>query len=152
MEPKKAYKTFHYQNSLVWAGGRRGRASAAGLPDLEVGSPPEFHGGQEGVWAPEQLFVTSLNACLMLTFLSLAERRGLAIGGYDSSAEGLLEHAGGKYRITSVAVRPRVAVNTEADVATARELMGKVEENCFISNSMTSKINIQPEFFIVQNA
>jgi organic hydroperoxide reductase OsmC/OhrA len=151
MEPKRAYKSFHYQSAMVWAGGRRGRTSAAGLPDLEVGSPPEFHGGQEGVWAPEHLLVASLNACLMLTFLSLAERRSLVVGGYDSTADGLLEHSDGKYRITSVTVRPRVAMSSEADVATARELMSKVEENCFISNSITSKINLQPEYFIVQN-
>ncbi|HUI41067.1 MAG TPA: OsmC family protein [Terriglobia bacterium] len=151
MEAKKAYKTFQYRGTVVWQGGRRGRASAPGLPDLEVGSPPEFKGGQEGVWAPEHLLVASLNTCLMLTFLSLAERRSMAVAGYDSSAEGLLEHADGRYRITSVTVRPRIAVNAEADLAAAQAIMGKVEENCFISNSITSKINLQPEFFIVQN-
>lgn len=148
MEPKKAYKTFRYHGSLVWAGGRRGHASAPGVPDLEVGSPPEFRGGQEGVWAPEHLLVTSLNTCLMLTFLSLAERKGLAVAGFDSSAEGLLEHSEGKYRITAITVRPRVSVTAEADVAAAREIMSRVEENCFISNSITSKISMQPEFFI----
>jgi len=146
---KKAYKTFQYQTTLVWEGGRRGRTSAAGLPDIEAGSPPDFRGGQAGVWAPEHLFVASLNMCLMLTFLSLAERRKLTITGYDSSAEGLLEHSDGKYRITSVTVRPRAALASEAEVAAAREIMSKVEENCFISNSITSKINLQPEYFIV---
>ena len=91
MEVKKAFKSFRYPVNLSWTAGRRGRASAPGKPDLEVGSPPEFR-GEEAVWSPEHLFVTSLATCLMLTFLSLAERRSVEVVGYDSKAEGLLEN------------------------------------------------------------
>jgi organic hydroperoxide reductase OsmC/OhrA len=145
MELKKAYKTFRYPGSVIWTGARRGQASTPGKTGIEVGSPPEFR-GEAGVWSPEHLFVNSLNTCLMLTFLSLAERQGLEVAGYESSAEGLLENVDGKYRITAVTVRPRVAVKSEASVDVAREVMGKVEGNCFISNSITARIDLQPEF------
>jgi organic hydroperoxide reductase OsmC/OhrA len=145
MEAKKAYKSFRYPSHLVWTGGRRGRAAAPGKPDLEIGSPPEFR-GEEGVWSPEQLLVSSLNTCLMLTFFSLAERRGVELVAYESSAEGLLENVDGRYRITTVTVRPKVTLKSQAGLEAAREIMGKVEEHCFISNSVTAKVDLQPKF------
>ena len=133
MEVKKAFKSFRYPVNLSWTTGRRGRASASGKPNLEVGSPPEFR-GEEALWSPEHLFVTSLATCLMLTFLSLAERRSLDVTAYENAAEGLLENVDGKYRLTLITVRPQVTLKSEAEVEAAREIMGKVEEHCFISN------------------
>jgi organic hydroperoxide reductase OsmC/OhrA len=145
MEPKKAYKSFRYPSMVVWKSARRGEATAAGKPALSVGNPPEFR-GEESDWPPEHLFVVALNTCLMLTFLNLAERRGVELKAYESSAEGLLEYAEGRYRITTVAVRPKVTLKSAAGIDVARELMGKVEEQCFISNSITSKVDLEPEF------
>jgi len=145
MEVKKAFKSFRYPSTVVWTAARRGRGSAPGKPDLDVGSPPEFR-GEESVWSPEHLLVTSLNTCLMLTFLALAERRRLEVSAYESGAEGLLEHVEDRYRITAVTVRPQVTLKSDGDLGIAREIMGKVEENCFISNSITSRIDLQPEF------
>jgi organic hydroperoxide reductase OsmC/OhrA len=110
MEPKKAYRSFRYKNKLVWKSGRWGLMSSPGKPEIQVGSPPEFR-GEPGVWTPEDMFVGSLNACLMLTFLAFADRKGLGLVAYETSAEGSLEHVEGRYRITEVAVRPRVVVS-----------------------------------------
>ena len=44
MPTGKTYKSFQYRNNLVWDAARRGRASAPGKPDIEIGSPPEFKG------------------------------------------------------------------------------------------------------------
>jgi organic hydroperoxide reductase OsmC/OhrA len=107
MESKRAYKSFRYKANTTWSSGRRGALSATGKPNIVVGSPPEFKGDPD-VWAPEELLVGSLNTCLMLTFLTMAQARGLTPVGYESEAEGLLENVEGKYRITEVTVRPRV--------------------------------------------
>ncbi len=106
MEAKKAAKSFRYKNSLVWNRGRRGRTSAPGKPEMDVGSPPEFK-GDPGIWSPEELLVGALNTCLMLTFVSLAQNKGVQFAAYESAAEGLLENVDGKYRITEVGVRNR---------------------------------------------
>jgi len=145
VEAKKQYKSFRYRNDLVWKSGRRGAVSSLGKQELEVGSPPEFK-GEPGIWCPEDMYVAALNTCLMLTFLAFAERKGLGLTAYESSAEGLLEHADGRYRITEVTVQASVVVNSDADLEAAREIMGKVEENCFISNSITAKVKLQPQF------
>ena len=60
----------------------------------------------------------------------------------------LLESVEGKYRITEVAVRPRVTLNDAADLQGAREIMGNVEAECFISNSIKAKITLTAEFIV----
>ncbi len=145
METKKSYKSFRYRNDLVWKSGRRGVMSSLGKPELEVGSPPEFR-GEPGVWSPEDMYVGALNACLMLTFLAFADRKGVGLVAYETSAEGLLEHVEGRYRISEVTVQPSVAVKAELDLGAAREVMGKIEENCFISNSITARVKLEPQF------
>ena len=89
------YKSFRYKANTSWSSARRGTLAAVGRPNIIVGSPPEFK-GDAGVWAPEELLVGSLNTCMMLTFLTLAQARGLAPVGYESEAEGLLENVEGK--------------------------------------------------------
>jgi organic hydroperoxide reductase OsmC/OhrA len=82
----------------------------------------------------------------MLTFLSLAQARGLTPAAYESEAEGLLENVEGKFRITDVTVRPHITVNEEADVDRAREIIERAEAECFISNSVKSRVKIIDEF------
>lgn len=145
MEAKKAYKTFRYKNTLVWKSARRGVAASLGKKDVDLGSPPEFK-GEPGVWSPEDLLVASLNGCLMLTFLAFAYGKGMSIVGYESSAEGLVENVEGNYRITEITVEPSVVLKSGTDLATAREIMDKVEANCFISNSITATVKLSPQF------
>ena len=71
MEPKKAYKVFRYRNDVLWKAGRRGTISGVGKPDLDISSPPEFK-GEAGFWTPEDMFLASLNTCVMLTFVAFA--------------------------------------------------------------------------------
>ena len=122
MDTRRAYKSFRYKAKTAWHSARRGTLSALGKPDIVVGSPPEFK-GQPDIWAPEELLVGSVNTCLMLTFLTLAQAKGLVPLGYQSEAEGLLENIEGKYRITEVTVRPRVTLNGTAELGRAREIM-----------------------------
>ena len=65
METKRSYKSFTYEDNVTWRSGRRGVVRAAGKPDLEVSSPPEFK-GEAGIWTPEDLFVGALNTCILI--------------------------------------------------------------------------------------
>jgi organic hydroperoxide reductase OsmC/OhrA len=85
---------------------------------------------------------------MMLTFLTLAQARGLTPVGYESEAEGLLENVEGKYHITEVAVRPHVTVNSEAELEPARKTMESVEAHCFIANSINARLKLTPEFVV----
>jgi organic hydroperoxide reductase OsmC/OhrA len=139
------YKSFRYKAKTTWTSARRGLLSAVEKPNVVVGSPPEFR-GEPDVWTPEELLIGSLNTCIMLTFLSLAQARGLTPTEYESEAEGLLENVEGKYRITEVTVRPHITVKGEAELERAREIMERAEGECFISNSVKSMVKIIAEF------
>ena len=148
MEPtKRAYKAFRYKAKSTWSSARRGMLSAAGKPDIVVGSPPEFK-GEPDIWAPEELLVGSLNTCMMLTFLTLAQAQGLIPVGYESEAEGLLENVEEKYHITEVTVRPRVTLKSETELEPARKSMESVEAHCFIANSINARVTLTPEFVV----
>jgi organic hydroperoxide reductase OsmC/OhrA len=144
---KTTYKSFHYKAKTTWSSARCGMLSAVGKPSIVVGSPPEFK-GEPGVWAPEELLVGSLNTCMMLTFLTLAQRQGLTPVGYESEAEGLLDNVEGKYHITEVTVRPRVTLKSETELELARKNMESVEAHCFIANSINARITLTPEFVV----
>jgi organic hydroperoxide reductase OsmC/OhrA len=149
VEPKLAHKSFRFRATTTWSGARRAVLSAVGKPNIVVGSPPEFR-GEPDVWAPEELLVASLNTCTMLTFLTLAQARGVTLVGYESEAEGLLENVEGTYQMTEVTMRPRVTVKSEAELKLAREAMDNVEAHCFIANSIKAKITLIPEFVVAR--
>jgi organic hydroperoxide reductase OsmC/OhrA len=147
MATKTAYKSFRYKADTTWSSARRGTLSASGKPNIDVGSPPEFK-GEPDIWAPEELLVGSVNTCMMLTFLTLAQAKGLTPVRYKSEAEGLLENVEGKYRITEVMVRPCISLKDKTELELAREIMESVEAQCFISNSINSKVLLAAEFVV----
>lgn len=136
-------KTHTYYTRVRWTERKIGGISAAGKPDIQVATPPEFK-GHEGIWSPEDLFVASANICLMTTFLAFAERAGLAFTAYESDAEGLLELVEGKFQFTRITLRPTLTLKQGEDVAKAGELLSKAETNCLISNSMKARVTLEP--------
>ena len=72
LKPRK----FPYRTAVRWTEEHKGVISSPDKPDVEVACPPEF-GGHEGYWSAEDLFVAAVNTCIMTTFLSLAEKRGI---------------------------------------------------------------------------
>jgi len=95
---------------------------------------------------PEEAFVASLASCHMLFFVDFARRAGLVVEAYVDKAEGVLEKRGdGKTAMTRVTLRPRVAWSGEApDEALIAELHHKAHEACFIANSVTSEVRLEP--------
>ena len=137
-------KTFTYQTSVEWKDGVEGTLGAPGKPNVAISAPPEFR-GPEGRWAPEHLYIASVEACLLFTFLSLARARKLDLVSYKSEAEGLLEPVYGKLVVSKVTVKPRIVVKTEQGLRTARKIAEEIEGHCFISNSIESEVIIEPE-------
>ncbi len=135
-------RSYTYRTAVKWTGRRMGVASSPGKPDVQVATPPEFK-GHEGIWSPEDLFVAAVNVCLMTTFLALAERAGLPLAGYESEAEGRLEMVDGKFQVTAITLRPKVALGPGGDGGKVGELLAKAEANCLISNSIKSRVVLE---------
>jgi organic hydroperoxide reductase OsmC/OhrA len=95
---------------------------------------------------PEEAFVAAIASCHMLWFLDLARRKGFAVESYTDCAEGKIERVErGRMAVTCVALRPEIAFAgpqpTPEDVAA---LHGAAHEACFIANSVTTEIAVEP--------
>ena len=133
-----------YEVSLVGSGPKTGVLHA---PDvvvaLDVSSPPEF-GGPEGLWSPEHLYVASLSACLMTTFLAIASASGIDVLTYSDNASGHLQRGDDRlYSMDSVTLRPDITV-PEAQLDRAVRVLTKAERACLISRSVNSEIHLEP--------
>jgi organic hydroperoxide reductase OsmC/OhrA len=95
---------------------------------------------------PEEAFVAAVASCHMLFFLDFARRSGVVVTSYEDEADGVMEKGDdGRVRITKVTLRPRIAFDgAPPDAAALDALHHKAHEACFIANSVTSKIVIEP--------
>jgi organic hydroperoxide reductase OsmC/OhrA len=98
---------------------------------------------------PEEALVAALASCHMLWFLSLAAADRWRIDDYSDEAVGSMgRNAAGKTAMLSVTLRPRVRFSgehlpTREDVARLHE---RAHEECFIANSVTTAVHIEPVF------
>ena len=96
---------------------------------------------------PEEAFVAALSSCHMLTFLWLAARRGFVVDSYADDAVGRMgENAAGREAVTHVVLRPAIRfagprTPAESEIA---ELHHAAHEQCFIANSVTTTVTVEP--------
>jgi peroxiredoxin-like protein len=136
---------YFYETEVEWMGERRGDLRAPGLPTLEVAAPPEFK-GHAGIWSPEHLYVASVNACFMITFLAVAELSKLELASFTCRARGRLEREEGRgYRITGIMLKPKLVLRHDRDAERAARILEKAEKNCLISNSINTAVGLEPE-------
>src|ERR1700722_5345085 len=113
---------------------------------LKASAAPAFKGDGKGV-DPEEAFVASLSSCHMLSFLAICARKRLVVDHYDDDAEGHLEKGEkGRFWMSRVALRPRVrfAAGSIVDKAALAELHHLAHEQCFIANSVTTSVAVEP--------
>jgi len=136
-------RKFSYKTTVEWKEQKKGVLSSEGKPSFEVATPVEFR-GHAGVWTPEDLFVSSVNICVMTTFLFFAEKEGIELLDYKSEGEGVLEKLNNKFMFSRITLKVLVSVKTRDQIIKARELIIRAEENCLISNSIASKVTVDP--------
>jgi len=143
----------HYYNVDVnWNNDRKGMmcspelnlSKGNGEGCIEVATPPEFPKGIPGIWSPEHLFTASVNSCLMTTFLAIAENSKLEFKSFNCKAKGKLDQVDGKFLMTEITLEPTVILVHEEDKDRALRVLEKSEKACLISNSIKSKVVMNP--------
>jgi organic hydroperoxide reductase OsmC/OhrA len=106
----------------------------------------DFKGDADRV-DPEEQFVAALSACHMLSFLAIAARKRIVVDAYADDAVGYLEKSeGGKWRMTRVILRPSVRFAAgDPGSSTLDELHKLAHETCFIANSVTTSVAVEPQ-------
>jgi len=137
-------KQFVYETRLKWTGARDGLLTSGDKSPIEVSTPPEFK-GRPGVWTPETLLVASVHICVMTTFLYYAEKKKLELLSYESSARGVLERVKNEFMFSTIKVKPEILVASEDDLEKVQSLLELSERNCFISNSLKTRVILEPK-------
>jgi organic hydroperoxide reductase OsmC/OhrA len=138
---------YKYNTNLEWISEKKGIIKSNNKPDITVACPPEF-GGHPGIWSPEDLFVASVEVCMLTTFLWYIKKENIIIKSYESHAEGTVEMVNGVFRFSLIHVKMKIELPDERKYSTIEKILKKVKRACLISNSIETEITIDPEIII----
>jgi organic hydroperoxide reductase OsmC/OhrA len=142
-----------YRARVQWSGSTaRGyrdypRAHSAFLPPATEGldlSADEHFRGDPDLPNPEQLLVLAASSCQLLSFLALAALRHVDVRGYEDEADGVMPADALPQRITQITLRPRITVAPDADEELVWQLVHEAHEECYIANSLTTAVMVEP--------
>lgn len=149
-------RTHRYETETSWTGStgvgydaydRTHTASASPADaDLTLSSDPAFRGDPARL-NPEQLLVLAASSCQLLSFLAVAARARVDVVAYEDRAEGEMPEEPRPARVARIVLRPRVTIRGEMPRGTRLlHLVEVAHRECFIANSLSSEIEIQPTF------
>ena len=116
----------------------------SGSQVLQNSAAPEFMGDSDKA-NPEELLLSALASCHMLTFLAVAAKSGFMIESYSDKAIAILDkNEEGRTAITQIDLYPQIEF-LGTKIPTAEELKAlheRAHRNCFIACSIKSKVII----------
>jgi organic hydroperoxide reductase OsmC/OhrA len=148
-----------YKVEVTWTGnqgtgtktyqgyGRDHEIRIAGKPTIEGSSDPTFR-GDASKYNPEDMLVTALSTCHMLSYLHQAVLAGVVVTAYADGAEGTMEtdvHGG---HFTEVVLRPIVTITADSDAAKAEAAHDVAHHGCFIANSVNFPVRCEPRIIV----
>jgi len=129
-----------FKNALRCVGANPAVTTMSGAKDAEIGPPLEY-GGNADTLNPEELFVASINSCLMLVFRHFADKSGVAVESYEADAEGTVEKTRNGLRFTKVDVQAKVKLGATDVDGKLHELAELAEKFCLVSNSVSCPVS-----------
>ena len=101
--------------------------------------------GDKSKLNPEDLLVTAISSCHMLSYLYVCALEGIVITAYTDHATGIMiENAGGGGSFKEVTLNPVCFVADESIIEKAIELHHKAHEICYIANSVNFEVKCNP--------
>ena len=105
------------------------------------------YGGNAALADPEQMLLSALSSCHMLTFLAVAANRGYVVDQYLDDAECELgKNAEGATAVVTATLRP--AVRFVGDKQPSAEDYDKLHERahkgCFVGQSVKTAVRVEP--------
>jgi organic hydroperoxide reductase OsmC/OhrA len=135
-------KAYRFPVSIEWRGGHLTSAKARGKPALEVATPPEFKGGIEGIWSPEELLVAAAGSSYAVTLAAIAARWDLTLRALRIRGTGHVEPRR-DHRFGFVAIDLDVSVETDADtVEEVEQAARRAEELCLVSLALDTPVHV----------
>lgn len=149
-------KEHHYKLTTVWHGNkgngtkdirsysRSHTVSIAGKPDLHL-TTDNAAVGDKSKQNPEDLLVSAISSCHMLSYLYVCALEGIVVTDYVDHATGtMVENDKGGGNFKEVTLNPVVTVAEKHMVAIAELLHHKAHDLCYIANSVNFEVNCKP--------
>jgi organic hydroperoxide reductase OsmC/OhrA len=106
-----------------------------GKPVLHVSAAKAFKGDPE-LYNPEDLLLSSLVSCHMMSYLYVCSQNEIEVLEYSDNAEATLEVSpDGSGRFIEVKLNPKVTIANPDKIQMALDLHQKANQLCFIANS-----------------
>ncbi|WEN16654.1 OsmC family protein [Rhodanobacter sp. AS-Z3] len=149
----------HYRVDVEWTGNRGSGTDSYrnygrdhviridGKPELAGSADPTFHGDATR-HNPEDMLVTALSACHMLSYLHMATVAGVVVIAYCDAAEGTMVTAGNGGHFTEVVLCPTVTISAGSDPLKAQAAHDDAHHACFIANSVNFPVRCEPRIVI----
>ena len=146
----------NYKLTAVWTGNngdgtknvrtydRSHKVTIQGKPELFLTTDNPAVGDKSKL-NPEDLLVSSLSSCHLLSYLYLCSMAGIVITAYTDHATGIMvENANGGGSFKEVTLNPVFHVANESMAEKAIELHHKAHEICYIANSVNFEVKCNP--------
>ena len=149
-------KEHHYKLTATWHGNKgQGTKTVRGYDrshTVKIDGKPELHlttdnaaVGDKSKLNPEDLLVTALSSCHMLSYLYVCALEGIVITAYEDQATGIMiEDDSGSGRFKGVTLNPVCTVADPSMSARAIEVHHKAHELCYIANSVNFEVKCKP--------
>lgn len=116
---------------------------------LEVSAAKAFR-GDETLYNPEDLLLSALASCHMMSYLYVCAQHNIAILNYEDHAEAILDvEASGSGRFRKVTLKPVVTIKDASQKELAKTLHVKANSLCFIANSCNFPVEHHAEIMIM---
>jgi organic hydroperoxide reductase OsmC/OhrA len=156
--PRQHPTTHHYRVRTTWSGStgvgyegydrRHAGASPPATTGLDLSADPAFR-GDPTLLNPEQLVVLAASSCQLLSFLAVAARARIDVLDYEDEGEGFMPEDDPPARISHIVLRPRIRVAAGPTEERVRHLVEVGHRECFIANSLTTEIVVEPTIELV---
>lgn len=104
-------------------------------PIIDVSAAKAFK-GDASLLNPEDLLLSSITSCHMMSYLYCCSREKIDVISYKDNAEAILNvDEKGSGRIEKVILRPEVVIKDKIDLEMAEKLHIEANKLCFIANS-----------------
>ncbi|MDI1354520.1 MAG: OsmC family protein [bacterium] len=149
-------KTHHYSLSTQWTGNKGAGTKNVKTYDrshtVSISGKPELHlttdnaaVGDKTKLNPEDLLVSAISSCHMLSYLYLCALEGIVVISYSDETTGTMiedEKGGGKFK--EVILHPHVTVAEQSMIAKSIGLHHKAHKICYIANSVNFEVRCVP--------
>ena len=120
-----------------------------GKPILELSAAKSFKGDPQ-LYNPEDLLLSSLTSCHMMSYLYCCAQNNIEVVSYSDESEAFLEvNSDGSGRITKVILNPIVYITDPNQIEEANSLHKKANRLCFIANSCNFVVEHNGVCFVV---